>query len=70
MRIYAAGATRAAMLAHLQKYVGAPQTVTFGGDLGECDVLIEDAGHNRMVKALKKRFSPIDLRGWKNIIHL
>lgn len=70
MRIYASGSTRSEMLKHLQRYVGAPETVTFGSDPGECDVLIEDASRDRMVKELKKRFSPIDLRGWKNIIHM
>lgn len=70
MRIYASGSTRSEMLKHLQQYVGAPQTITFGNDHGECDVLIEDAGRDRMVKELKKRFSPIDLRGWRNIIHM
>ncbi len=53
-----------------EKLIGAPQTITFGNDPGECDVLIEDAGRDRMVKELKKRFSPIDLRGWRNIIHM
>lgn len=70
MRIYASGSTRSEMLKHLQQYVGAPQTITFGNEPGECDVLIEDAGRDRMVKELKKRFSPIDLRGWRNIIHM
>ena len=70
MRIYAFGSTRSEMLKHLQRYVGAPETVTFGNDPGDCDVLIKDAGRDRMVKELKKRFSPIDLRGWKNIIHM
>ena len=70
MRIYASRSTRSEMLKHLQQYVGAPQTITFGNDPGECDVLIEDAGRDRMVKELKKRFSPIDLRGWRNIIHM
>ena len=70
MRIYASGSTRSEMLKHMQQYVGAPQTITFGNDPGECDVLIEDAGRDRMVKELKKRFSPIDLRGWRNIIHM
>ena len=70
MRIYASGSTRSEMLKHLQQYVGAPQTITFGNDPGECDVLIEDAGRDRMVKELKKHFSPIDLRGWRNIIHM
>ena len=70
MRIYASGSTRSEMIRHLQQYLGAPQTITFGNDPGECDVLIEDAGRDRMVKELKKRFSPIDLRGWRNIIHM
>ena len=70
MRIYASGSTRSEMIRHLPQYLGAPQTITFGNDPGECDVLIEDAGRDRMVKELKKRFSPIDLRGWRNIIHM
>ena len=70
MRIYASGSTRSEMIRHLQQYLGAPQTITFGNDPGECDVLIEDAGRDRMVKELKKRFSPVDLRGWRNIIHM
>ena len=41
-----------------------------GSTRSEMDVLIEDAGRDRMVKELKKRFSPIDLRGWRNIIHM
>lgn len=70
LRIYAAGANRAEMLEYLRKYVGAPQIVTFGNDPGECDVLIEDASHDHMVKELKKRFEPVSLKGWRNIIHM
>ena len=33
-------------------------------------VLIEDAAHDRMVKELKKRFEPVSLKGWRNIIHM
>ena len=58
------------MLEQLRRYVGAPRTVTFGSDPGECDVLIVDAAHGRMVKELKKRYAPVSLKGWKNIIHM
>jgi len=58
------------MLKYLQRYVGAPRILTFGNDPGECDVLIEDAAHDRMVKELKKRFEPVSLKGWRNIIHM
>ena len=70
LRIYAAGANREDMLKYLQRYVGAPRILTFGNDPGECDVLIEDAAHDRMVKELKKRFEPVSLKGWSNIIHM
>ncbi len=32
-------------------------------------VLISDAGSGRMVKELKKRYEPISLKGWRNIVH-
>ncbi|HAB93187.1 MAG TPA: hypothetical protein DCF49_00230 [Lachnospiraceae bacterium] len=70
LRIYTAGANRTAMLEQLRRYVGAPRTVTFGSDPGECDVLIVDAAHGRMVKELKKRYAPVSLKGWRNIIHM
>ena len=69
LRIYAAGANRTAMLKHLQRYVGAPQVCTFGSNEDECDVTIKDAGHDQMVKALKKRFEPVSMKGWRNILH-
>ncbi|MDO5131550.1 MAG: HAD hydrolase family protein [Eubacteriales bacterium] len=70
LRIYAASATRAAMLEKLRVYVGAARTVTFGPVPGECDVLISDAGGDIFVKELKKRFEPVSLRGWKNMLRL
>ena len=70
LRIYAAEANRPAMLSYLQRYVGAPRVVTFGSEEDECDVQIKDAGRNQMVKELKKRFEPVSLKGWKNILHM
>jgi hydroxymethylpyrimidine pyrophosphatase-like HAD family hydrolase len=70
LRIYAANANRPAMLKYLQKYVGAPKVMTFGSVSDQYDVVIRDAGKNQMVRELKKKFSPVDLRGWKNILHM
>ena len=70
LRIYAAEANRPAMLSYLQRYVGAPRVVTFGSEEDECDVQIKDAGRNQIVKKKKKRFEPVSLKGWKNILHM
>ncbi len=69
LRIYDHRATQRAMLEELRQYTGAPRTVLFGIRPGECDVLIPDAGGGHMVKELKKRFEPIDIRGWRDILH-
>ena len=70
LRIYAAKANRPAMLGYLQRYVGAPKVITFGTETDECDVHIKDAGRDQTVKELKKRFEPVSLKGWKNILHM
>ena len=70
MRIYAAGSSRKEMLRHLQRYVGAPHVFTFGTGEDECDYLIDDAGRDQLVKALKKKFEPVNIKGWRNIIHM
>ena len=59
-----------AMLGYLQRYVGAPKVITFGTETDECDVHIKDAGRDQTVKELKKRFEPVSLKGWKNILHM
>lgn len=70
LRIYTSSATRESMRQYLQHYVGAPDVVTFGNEPDFVDVLIKDASHDSLVKALKKRFEPISLKGVKNIFHL
>ncbi len=69
LRIYSGDATRRAMLEELRRYTGAPRTIFFSNDPSECDVVIPDAGGGHMVKELKKRYEPVSLAGWKNIIH-
>ena len=68
IRIFPAEATKERMLARLQEMVGAKETVTFGSYRGRYDVYIEDANKDLMVKELKRRFEPISLEGWRNII--
>lgn len=69
LRIYDRGATRRSMLEELREYTGAPRTVLFGNKEGECDVVIPDAGGGNLVRELKKRFEPVSLRGWREMIH-
>ena len=40
------------------------------GYRGRYDVYIEDANKDLMVKELKRRFEPVSLKGWKNILRL
>lgn len=70
IRIFPAEATKERMLARLQEMTGAKSTVTFGSYRGRYDVYIEDANKDLMVKELKRRFEPVSLKGWKNILRL
>ena len=69
LKIYDAAATRKAMLEKLQARLQPRETVTFGSIPGQYDVVIESTDHNYMVRQLKRRFEPVDLRGWRNIFH-
>ena len=70
MRIYAAEANRPAMVEVLRKRVGVDKILTFTADDEDGDVIIKDASRGRMVKELRKRFEPVSMGGWRNIIHL
>ena len=70
MRIYAAEANRPAMVEVLRKRVGVDKILTFTADDEDGDVIIKDASRGRMVKELRKRFEPVSIKGWRNIIHL
>ena len=69
MRIYAAEANRPAMVEVLRKRVGVDKILTFTAEDEDGDVIIRDASRGRMVKELRKRFEPVSIRGWRNIIH-
>ena len=69
LKIYDAAVSRRAMLEKLQTRLQPSETVTFGSVPGQYDVVIENADRNRMVRELKRRFEPVDLRGWRNIFH-
>ena len=67
VRLFPADATKEAMLERLRQVTGAKKTLTFGSEEGRCDVYVRDADHDTMVKELKRRFEPFDLRGWRNM---
>ncbi len=69
LKIYDAAVSRRAMLEKLRERLKPAETVTFGSVPGQYDVVIENADHNAMVRELKRRFEPVDLRGWRNIFH-
>ena len=70
MRIYTASANRDNMLEHLRRITDAPRVITFSNIEGRSDVLVRDPSRDQVVKALKKRFKPVSIRGWRNIFHL
>ncbi len=70
MKIYDAAVSKEAMLRVLEERMGTKKTVTMGSTPGEYDVLIRAADRDEVVKELKRRYEPVDWRGWKNIIRL
>jgi len=70
LKIYAPQARRDLMARELADRLGLPEVVTFGSIPGYCDVLIEDADKDVMVKELKHRFEPVDWRCWRSILRL
>ena len=58
------------MLRVLEERLGTRETVTMGSTPGDYDVYIRDADRDQVVKELKRRFEPVDLRGWRNIFRL
>ena len=36
----------------------------------DCENVIDNADRDQVVRELKRRFEPVDLRGWKNILRL
>ncbi len=69
LKIYDGSVSRRAMLEKLRARLQPAEVVTFGSVPGQYDVVIENTDHNRMVRELKRRFEPVDLRGWRNIFH-
>ena len=67
IRIFPAHATKEHMLARLQEMTGLKETVTFGSEEGHCDVFVQDADRDLMVRELKRRFESVSLKGWRNM---
>ena len=67
LKIYDAACSRDAMLHELENIMGTKKTVTFGVDAKRYDVAIPNSDRNLLVRELKRRFEPVDIRGWRNI---
>ena len=68
LKVFEANTSRESLRHELERLMGTRETVTFGSVPGKYDVCIEDADRDRMVKELKRRFEPVDIRGWRNIL--
>lgn len=69
LKIYDVSCSRETMLREMEKLMGTKETMTFGGTPGKYDVTIENADRNLLVRELKRRFEPVDLRCWRSIFH-
>ena len=69
LKIYDAHVSKNAMLRELASILGVKEVVTFGCKPGY-DVVITNGDRNLMVKELRDRFEPVDLRCWKSILRL
>lgn len=67
VRVFPAAATKQNMLKVLLEMSGAKNTLVFGSEKGQCDVFVENADKDLMVKELKRRFEPVSIKGWRNI---
>lgn len=67
LKIYDSHCTQEAMLVELERIMGTEKTITFGGIPGKYDVIISGEDIDLMVRSLKKKFEPVDLRGWRNV---
>lgn len=69
LKIYDKRVSKAAMLRELAGILGVEKIVTFGCGEGY-DVYIERGNRDLMVKELRNRFEPVDLRCWKSVFRL
>ena len=69
LRIYSSGATREKMLQRLKEYMNCSSIVKFGRHENGADVFLPYTG-DVMVKEVKRRYAPVDIRGWRNILHV
>ncbi|MDO4492752.1 MAG: HAD hydrolase family protein [Clostridia bacterium] len=66
IKIYDGACSREAMLKELEKIMGTSKTITFGCN-EKFDVVVKNADRNELVKQIKRRFEPVDLKCWKRI---
>ena len=67
IKILPANSSQEQLQQYLMDQIGLKKRVTFGNQPGNCDVCIQYTDKDRMVKELKRRFEPVDIRGWRSI---
>ena len=61
IKIYDCSVSREAMIEELCTRLNVEKHIVFGSFEGECDILIRDPSHDKLVHALKKEFEPLYL---------
>lgn len=69
LRIFSVDATRDRTIRKLKEQLGTQSVVKFGLPESAADEVLTYTG-NRMVREIKKRFETVDIRGWKNMLHV
>ena len=67
VKILPAESSQEQLQEYLMSQLGVKKKLCFGSRPGACDIPIQDVDKDLMVKELKRRFEPVDIRGWRNI---
>lgn len=70
VKILPAESSQEKLQQQLMAQLGVSKKLCFGSRAGDCDVPIRNVDKDLMVKELKRRFEPVDIRGWKNIFRV
>ena len=68
LKFYDVNTSQEAMLKELAQMLGTKETVTCGFDAARYDVVASEKNPDQVVKEIRDRFEPVDLRGWKHIL--
>ena len=67
LKLYDAKASRPNMLRELEEMLEPEHTITLGSVPGKYDVYIPAGDRDRLAKEIKRRYEPVNFRGWRNM---